>query len=335
MATPERFAADFLTAAETGWKDVHSPEYDADPRSARIAHALRAAGVEQAFVLGAGSFGVAAAMQDGRVVKLTTDETEVAAGSVLKDRNLAHVAHVYGAWFVRGVHADRWDLGTKGRVGMLITERVSPLDYRVDADGAGFGQGAEVTRVWKEVRRQFGASPESLAEMTHAESRKILRLASKTLEARLRDLADEQRDPIARAVADALRELRAHRVYSIDVHAGNIGYSHHDGVFKVFDIGSSSSPEGHKPPELPHASGMPRGGMVEEGTSVEEIGEENVAPLAWLRPILRPERRLLPEMDRMATGCSWRRRRRRPTKAVARPCGGQRRAVRHRGAERP
>ena len=109
MATPERFAADFLTAAETGWKDVHSPEYDADPRSARIAHALRAAGVEQAFALGAGSFGVAAAMQDGRVVKLTTDETEVAAGSVLKDRNLAHVAHVYGARFVRGVHADRWD----------------------------------------------------------------------------------------------------------------------------------------------------------------------------------------------------------------------------------
>ena len=123
----------------------------------------------------------------------------------------------------------------------------------------------------------------------HAESRKILRLASKTLEARLRDLADEQRDPIARAVADALRELRAHRVYSIDVHAGNIGYSHQDGVFKVFDIGSSSSPEGHKPPELPHASGMPRGGMVEEGTSVEEIGEE-VASGSTAEDVIRLDR---------------------------------------------
>ena len=189
--------------------DVHSPEYDADPRSAKIAQALRAAGVTQAHQLGTGSFGMAAAMQDGRgAAKLTTDESEVAAGHVLLGRQLRHVAHVYGAWSVRGVHVDRWDAGTKGRVGLLITERVAPLDVKS-------GGGAEVTRVWKDIRRRFGASPESLALMTHAESRKILRLASKQLESELRYLADTQQDPIAHQVADALRELRGSRVYSM------------------------------------------------------------------------------------------------------------------------
>ena len=66
-------------------------------------------------------------------------------------------------------------------------------------------------------------------------------------------------------------------MYSIDVHAGNIGYSHQDGVFKVFDIGSSSSPAGEKPPELAHVSRMTRAGMVEEGVEVGEIGEDGDA----------------------------------------------------------
>jgi hypothetical protein len=273
VSTPEFFATEFLTAVETGFAGIESPEYAADPRAARIAQALRAAGVEKASILGAGSFGIAAAMQDGRVVKLTSDESEVAAGSVLKGQRLTHVARIDGSWFVRGVEVQHWELRSTTRSGMragiLISERVAPIDYKS-------GQGQAITDIHRAVRARYGASPESLAEMTHAEARKMLRLASRELERRLRDLADEASDPIARAVANALRELRSHGVYSIDVHAGNIGYSHEGGVFKVFDIGSSSSPPGAQTPELPHGTArtMPRSGNVREGVAVEEIGEE-------------------------------------------------------------
>lgn len=261
MGTPEAFAAAFLTAAETGMLGVESPDYTEDLRTRRIGRALRAAGVHEVEILGGGSFGMAGATQDGRVVKLTTDESEVEAGSVLRGQHLPHVVRIDGSWFVRRTRAVKWNTGVEHRVGMLLMERVEPVGAAPD--------GNAVTIVWSKVRETYNATPWKLVKMNRADARATLYAASKALERQLRDIGSK----LSVEVADGLHELRDHKVYGIDVHAGNIGYSASDGVYKLFDIGASSSPDTANPGELPLETETAPRGMTEEGVRVEEIGD--------------------------------------------------------------
>lgn len=273
MGTPEAFAAAFLTAAETGMLGVESPDYTEDLRTRRIGRALRAAGVHEVEILGGGSFGMAGATQDGRVVKLTTDESEVEAGSVLRGQRLPHVVHIDGSWFVRRTRAVKWNTGVEHRVGMLLMERVEPVGAAPD--------GNAVTIVWSKVRETYNATPWKLVKMNRADARATLYAASKALERQLRDIGSK----LAVDVADGLRELRDHKVYGIDVHAGNIGYSARDGVYKLFDIGASSSPDTANPGELPLETETAPRGMTEEGVRVEEIGDGGAEETPRKRPI--------------------------------------------------
>jgi hypothetical protein len=262
VGTPEAFAAAFLTAAETGMLGVESPDYTEDLRTRRIGRAMRAAGVHEVEILGGGSFGMAGATQDGRVVKLTTDESEVEAGSVLRGQHLPHVVHIDGSWFVRRTRVVKWNTGVEHRVGMLLMERVEPIDQQL--------LGNDVTVVWAKVREAYGAVPWKLVKMSRADARATLYAASTALERQLRDVGSK----LAVEVADGLHELRDHKVYGIDVHAGNIGFHRRDGVYKLFDIGASSSPDTANPGELPLETETAPRGMTEEGVQVEEIGGE-------------------------------------------------------------
>jgi hypothetical protein len=262
VGTPEAFAAAFLTAAETGMLGVESPDYTEDLRTRRIGRAMRAAGVHEVEILGGGSFGMAGATQDGRVVKLTTDESEVEAGSVLRGQHLPHVVHIDGSWFVRRTRVVKWNTGVEHRVGMLLMERVEPVGAAPD--------GNAVTILWSKIRETYNATPWKLVKMSRADARATLYAASTALERQLRDVGSK----LAVEVADGLHELRDHRVYGIDVHAGNIGFHRRDGVYKLFDIGSSSSPDTANPGELPLETETAPRGMTEEGVQVEEIGGE-------------------------------------------------------------
>jgi hypothetical protein len=272
LSSAKFFASKFLTDVETGEKDIDTPaEYLRDPRATVIASALRALDVHEVRILGSGSFGTAAVYDGRNVVKLTSDETEVMAGAVLKDvADLPHVARIYGSWFVQGdnLTVERWDGDGRERVGVLLQEK---LKLATDFEAR------PVTEAWLAVRAEYGVHPNRLAAMPPGDAREVLYAASVALEASLRGM----RLDIATHMARALAELRGVGVYAIDVHGGNIGVSR-DGVFKLFDIGSSSSPAHVEAPELQgeaaegakgvrrRVSGTPA--MVVEGVKVGEVG---------------------------------------------------------------
>ena len=273
MATPAQFAAAFLAQVEAGFTDIETDLYLADPRVRKIEAALHIARVsDDITILGGGSFGTAGRTEDGRIVKLTTDPTEVSAGSVLKGLPLEFVVHIYGSWFVRYTKVTPWDRGTEERVGLLLMEQVDTTPIRLQ------DRGKAVTEVWKRVRKESGASPEKLEAMTHGAARAVLKQASEDLERGLRKLGESDGPDRAMAndIAEALAELRGHGVYAIDAHRNNIGYSTADKRYKLFDIGSSSSPHDVATGEIPPVTRQEitkTSPIVEEGIASEEIGE--------------------------------------------------------------
>jgi hypothetical protein len=249
---PEKTSIEYL-AAEFLARVEGEGDYTEDPRALLIANAVSAIDsvprpiVRYETILGAGSFGTAALLPNGKVLKLTTDPTEVQAGAVLTGKELPHVARIYGAWFVQGAKADAvvgWDAKSEEeirksmRIGVLLLETVLNAAY---ATASGYVERKDLDRISKVVKNEktrLHVWPNELIKLTRAKVRERLRKASSVIEDELR----RQHTEVAEAVADALTELRAESIYAVDVHVGNIGYSETDERFKIFDIGSSSPP---------------------------------------------------------------------------------------------
>lgn len=269
----DEFAATFLANVEG---DGSPYEFRSDARVPKLVAVLEGLGLSGVGgILGAGSFGTAAVLDEDHVVKLTSDPSEVQAGRVLSGHHLKHVAEIDGAWFVRGVRAKTEIAKINGQsvrkqypVGVVILQRVRTID---DGDVAGADELSDIVKDFKSSTKTY---PDDLARLSHARQRERLRKASRELERVLRVSGDELRNQdrdeeadMAHGVADALAELRGHGVYAIDVHAGNIGFVDEDGerVYKVFDIGSSS------PPARPKA-------RVVDGDTVLNISEQLALP---------------------------------------------------------
>ncbi len=238
--TPEQLAATFLSDIEeyekTTWKD-----YINDERLPKIVAALTALGIKAGTfgpILGSGAFGTACAMDDGRVLKLTSDPTETQAAYILTGKNLPHVVRMYGSWFVRGVRINAvlairgggpFEFGPvkktrrKWPMGINIVERVQPLSHDWEA-----ARGLSMTV--RDYKREHDLWPEQIAKMGHERARQALKEASEGLEKTLRETADDLTRSnhvgdakLANDVADALRETREQGVYAVDVHGGNVG----------------------------------------------------------------------------------------------------------------
>ena len=248
LISVEEFAATFLANVES---DGDPYEFQRDPRVAKLAGTLDALGVKDVGkVLGAGTFGTAAILDDDHVIKLTTDPSEVQAGHVLRGKDLTHVAHVDGSWFVRGVRAyatiavlEDEPVQKQYPCGILILERVkTPNDSET----------RELSKIVGEFKKATNTWPDQLAKLTRERQRTKLRQASIDLQHLLEATGSELRNEdrveeayLAEGVASALEELRDEGVYAIDVHGGNVGYSedeYGERTYKVFDIGSSSPP---------------------------------------------------------------------------------------------
>lgn len=280
-------ASSFLLNTETESNDdeeyvVDGHDYWTDPRAAKIVRALRdlkLTNVEE--ILGAGTFGTAARLSDGRVLKVTSDPSEVQAGHVLKGKRLKHVVEIYGAWFVRGVRVqtiiDKAEGELKRKrmhVGVLVMEQVTPLDERESAMES-------ITNLIQEFKYAHDLYPHELASLSRDRARKKLRQASEDLQIELENQSKWLRDKgmhedakVATDIAAALGELRAEGVFAIDAHGGNIGFDRKTKTFKLFDIGTSSSPRSTVPvvPALPADHHMPLI-LAEEPTDVPWVGD--------------------------------------------------------------
>ena len=238
--TFEQLAATFLSDIEeyekSTWKDFVN-----DERLPKIVAGLTALNIKQGSIgpiLGSGAFGTACAMDDGRVLKLTSDPTETQAAFVLTGKNLPHVVRMYGSWFVRGVRINAvvairgggpFDFGPvkktrrKWPMGINIVERVQPLSHDWEA-----ARGLSMTV--QDYKREHHLWPEQIARMGHERARQALKEASEGLEQTLRETSHDLTRSrhtadakLATDVADALQETRAQGVYAIDVHGGNVG----------------------------------------------------------------------------------------------------------------
>jgi hypothetical protein len=282
------FATTFLANVDGG----RPRQYEDDPRVKKIGAALRAIGVrEVGDILGAGSFGTAAALDDHHVIKLTSDPTEVQAGAVLAGKTLRHVAHVDGAWFIRGVSANPSIVEIDGKpvrkrypTGILVIERVDTLRS---------GHTRELSKLVKDIKKHNRVWPDDLSRLSHDQQRTRLCAASIDLSRSLLHAADwlrtrhnEDEARLAEDVAEALNELRDSGVCAIDAHGGNVGYVENDNgekLYKLFDIGSSSPPD-HPEAKYADAKGAKKlkdagiqlslPGMLDKGSvAAEWIGE--------------------------------------------------------------
>jgi hypothetical protein len=258
------FVEEFIAQLEEG---AQTAGRVADTRIETIVAAVKKLGVNDVReILGGGSFGTAAVDEDGHVLKLTSDPSEVQAGAVLRGKDLPHVVYIAGAWWIAGVRvATQWD--NAARVGVLSLEKI-------EADVEEY---KEIGRVVAKLKEKEGAYPEDLESLGYRDARAKLKEVSELLEGELRELAVTKRIRAALDVADALAELRAQGVYAIDVHGGNIGYNPAKKCYQVFDIGSSSAPPRPKPKTI-RATARKRAAeagevapMLESTPEIEEI----------------------------------------------------------------
>ena len=247
------FARHFLAIIERG-DDRGEQYYEKDPRAGRITAALARVGVTRIKeIIGYGSFGVAATTTDERVVKLTGDITEVQVGAALIGKNLAHVVHVYGSWFIRDVdiqveagwnEKDQEIIYKDSRAGILIEQRIRALGPGPDRESL-----SNFVYAWRsEGHHRFM----DYVNLSAKAKRARLEVASVELEKQLNAEATTGRvdGALFHDVARALGELRRVGIFAIDVHGGNVGFDERAGHYRIFDVGVGSPPVGGPRPKV-------------------------------------------------------------------------------------
>ena len=283
----------FLAAVESQ-SQVFWRDYLDNPRVRKIAAGLVQVEAPPSIgpVLGSGSYGTAVALPDGRVLKLTSDTTETQAAYWLRQKNLPHVVRIDAAWFIRGVRAkaiiavnqDNKPIRfQRGAVGIVLMERLTPLPRGPSRQG--------LTKTVFTFKDYYKLHPDQIKKMGPSRARIALQEASEKLEAVLRDNAqylatkgDAAGAALASGVADGLAETRAVGVYAIDVHGGNVG-TDGAGTYKIFDLGTSSSPPGAAPPVVagPEAEPEPEDAQLSiPGMLSEAIIEDPDDPVPWV-----------------------------------------------------
>jgi hypothetical protein len=275
----ERFAATFLS--QVAIREYDPEPFLDDPRVAKIGHALRTLGLGPIVVLGGGDYGLAGLdTTSGKVIKLTSDPTEVVAGATLVGKSLEHVTTVYSAHFIRGVKVDAlmgWDeereeeIRRQSRVGVLCVEQV-----RTDID---HGRTRGLNLLIHAMKSQAKLYPADLAKMGRAKARAKLLQASETLSMELQNMPDD----LYNQIGVGLDELRQVGIYGIDVHGGNVGYvGDLRGAYtaKIFDVGSSSSPPGQRVPVAAEECGP-----EVEAVAVPELGDDTTVGEGTMTPV--------------------------------------------------
>lgn len=211
-------------------KKAHIPT-----RAAAIAELLgRHFGFSTVHFLGSGAFGAAARTPDGKALKLTTDEHEVDAGVILAGKDVPHVARIEKAWMTP-IKAYN---GTEERdlpVGILVLEAFDQIGLPT------FELRSELNTLVDEVAKMYQVYLWNLRDVPDGEIMKRLEGASK----HLLGVLEASKHPEFQQMADGLRELHKIKLWAVDLHAQNVGFSDAEGVFKLFDLGFW--PRQHRP----------------------------------------------------------------------------------------
>lgn len=196
-------------------------------RARAIADLLRRHfGLSRVEFLGNGAYGVAARTPDGKAIKLTTDEHEVDAGVLLAGKDLPHVARIERA----AMTPIKVYNGTEERdlpVGIIVLEAF---------DRAGFldrGLRTELNQLVDEVATLYQTYLWDIQDVPEDEVMKRLEGASK----HLLGVLEDSDHPEFREMAEGLKELHKIKLWAVDLHDQNVGWSSTENVYKLFDLG--------------------------------------------------------------------------------------------------
>lgn len=114
----------------TTWKKIESLEEDVEelePKAAELVQKLsKHFKLTKIFPLGSGTQGIAYYIPNNRVLKITTDRSEVAEAHKIQGKKLKHLANIYGTYTLKGQYEGFY---------VIISEL---LDYDEDIDSAGY-----------------------------------------------------------------------------------------------------------------------------------------------------------------------------------------------------
>lgn len=176
--------------------------------------------------LGSGAYGAAARMPDGKAIKLTTDEREVDAGVFLAGKDLPHVARIESAAMTRikvynGM--EERDLS----VGVIVLEALAWTGLPNPA------LRIELNTLIDEVGSLYKVYLWDVRHLSEEEAMTRLEGASK----HLLGVLEASPHPEFRQMAAGLRELHKVKLWAVDLHDQNMGWSRKDSVYKLFDLG--------------------------------------------------------------------------------------------------
>jgi hypothetical protein len=221
-------------------------------------------GLYEGELLGDGSYGTAIDIGEGRVLKLTTDPEEVATSAALVGRDLVHVARIDGAYWLDDIYVIHPLSNIEVRIGAVILEKLDRVGFENTDDQH------ILNIVVNDIKKEFQVWPNNLEAVSRETARQRLKRASEAIVGNLRAAVDDAASADVGEIADGVDELRALGIYIVDVHSRNIGFSEEDGVYKIFDVGVSSSPRRRKAPTLrnPEERSVPTMGAIPHWPSV-------------------------------------------------------------------
>lgn len=196
------------------------------------------------------------------VFKLTCDVEEVSAATNLIGKRHKHVATFYGAYFlsdftvphqatariIRSVNLDVPQNAHHLRIGVTLSEWLPFVG--VDREGrVGSSVAERYNTIVGSTKDKFRVWPTDLIVVSRTTARQRLKRAQEYLIEKLIRVAEEAKPGshyrvLASEIAFGLQELKDSKIYAVDVHTGNIGYTDRTGPrgYKIFDVGVSSSP---------------------------------------------------------------------------------------------
>lgn len=215
------------TLLDESQRDVKGMKAQVRGRAAAVADLLhRHFGLSRVEFLGNGAYGAAARTPDGRAIKLTTDEREVDAGVLLAGKDLPHVARIESSAMTP---VEVYN-GTEERdlaVGIIVLEALDRTGFQnKKAESDLNALVAEVSGIYK-------VSLFDVRNLPEEEAMKRLEGASKQLLIEL----EGSRYAEFREMAEGLKELHKIKLWAVDLHYQNVGWSDREQVYKLFDLG--------------------------------------------------------------------------------------------------
>lgn len=226
----------------------------------------------------AGSFGVAVGLGSDKVLKLTSDPSDLEASAIVAKNPVDHVVRIFHVERIKGIRVKNSGVPMPmSSPGIVIAERLTPMRLtglvsvsaikalRHIADGIKILQGLFSPKIFFEKREKRVKKLVSAHKATKDEIRRFAEAFKLQLSVEDYEMFNE--------ILIAMDNLASIGVYAFDVHPGNIGYSEREGIWKIMDLGFSvsirreSEPDKRKP--VRKLTGNPmRGRIVEDEDGV-------------------------------------------------------------------